>query len=176
MNPQNDDTTSDGFKEFEELKNKFEEEIKQRLIQCEKNENSGKLIVDDTNNVTLCSGCCLEFFYYYDSIIPPSSRDGYKNAIWIKVHNIHGLNIWIRVHNNKNGKKINVFSDRQTLGLVPNIPCLVLTNIKAYGLPKQFLPSCYMSHKGRVVNRKLSWENIIDEICNILPCLCNTIL
>jgi len=158
--PQNDDTTSIGFKEFEELKNKFEEEIKQKLIDCDKKANSGKLIVNDTNNVTLCGDCCLEFFYYYDV-------DGsYRNGIWINVKNSNNLDIWIRVHNASNGKKINVFSEY-------NLNCCNLNFIKSYALPKDFSKNgIWMSDKGKQVIEK-KWDSILDEICIILPYLCN---
>lgn len=122
-----------------------------------------------------CEKCSFEFLCYYNANIPPASRDGYKNAIWIKVHNLNKLNIWIRVHNDTNGKKINVFTDSATIRCNnhPN-ECLNFTWIKRYAFPLNFSPKgCYMSHKGRFVNKNLDWNDILDEIYLLLPCLCN---
>jgi hypothetical protein len=158
---------SNSDKWFQDGVKEFLNEINKKIIPCDKKENGGLLNNNSTSDSAQSGVCCLEFFFYY------RKGGSYKNAIWIKVNNIHNKEIWIRVHNGINGKKINVFSTSNSLSCVIHLNCVLLTPV-TYGIPQNFKPKgCFMSHVGRIVNPITTWVDIINEIYSLLPCLCN---
>lgn len=144
---------------FDKALREFEDAIKERIVDCDKNnskdKNKGKL----TNPNDFCGDCCLEFFYHRDN--------SYKNAIWIKVYNFNGVNIWIRVGIYDTGKKkVNVFSEC-------DLDCIDLRFVEKYALPPDFDNNgIWMSDKGSRAS-DITFDVIIQQICNLLPCLCN---
>lgn len=154
---------------FEKGLEAFKIEINRRIHPCNNggNDNSRKVKLEGPNGhgkKIFCGDCCIEFFYFYDGAL--ANVLAYKNAIWIKVHNINNLNIWIRVGFNEKGKK------KAQLYSKNPINCMILENAPAYALPKLFTPDgIWMSDRGlRVINAE--WSEIIDKICNLLKCAC----
>lgn len=146
-----------GLKEFEDL-------IKKRLVDCDENGDKKKTKRKLTDNDNLCGDCCLEFFYFYDSSL--THIPTYKNAIWIKVHNLNGINIWLRVGFNQHGrKKVEVYSKC-------DLDCLGLMKERTYALPPDFINNGIIWREKHIV-ADVSFSKIIDRICKLLDCLCN---
>lgn len=149
-----------GLKEFEAL-------INERIVDCKENNNKKKTEGELPDGNKLCGGCCLgcciEQFYFYDSSL--THIPAYKNAIWIKVYNLNGINIWLRVGFNKNGrKKVEVYSEC-------DLDCIKLSVERTYALPPDFINNGIIwREKHRVA--MVSFSDIIDRICNLLDCLC----
>ncbi|MEI7982229.1 MAG: hypothetical protein WCI71_11295 [Bacteroidota bacterium] len=105
-------------------------------------------------------GKCELTLYYFNG---PS----YTKAIWIKVHNIHRVNVWIRVFCNELDKKrVNAYSECK-------LDCLSWTHVPSYALPPTFNGSggIWMTDQGNQV-RRVSWDIIVNELENYLECLC----
>lgn len=151
-NPLTNDWFERGLKEFEDA-------IKERIVDCEENNDKNKNKRKLTTTNGFCGNCCLELFYFRDN--------SYKNAIWIKVFNLNGLNIWIRVGiYDTLKKKVNVFSEC-------DLDCIDLTFVEKYALPPYFNNNgIWMSDKGSRAS-DIIFDVIIQQICNLLPCLCN---
>jgi len=108
-----------------------------------------------------CGKCNLTFYFYY------SRGGGYRNAIWIKVDNIHNIDVWIRVGFSHTGNKnANIWSRYE-------LDCdgIIMYYCRAFALPFEFNnPGIYKTNE-RV--HPCSWNDILIEICHLIPCACN---
>jgi hypothetical protein len=111
-------------------------------------------------NGTPCGKCKLTFYFYF------SRGGGYKNAIWVHVENINALEVWIRIGVNHTGtKKVEIWS-RCALDC-PGIEM----EYRHFALPPTFnIPGIYKTVE-RVHN--ITWDEILLQICNFMPCVCN---
>lgn len=109
-----------------------------------------------------CGICKLTFYFYFR----PAGQ--YQNGIWIKVENINNIDVWLRVGLNINGNKnVNIWS-LCTL----DCPGINMEFHPALALPPVFnAPGIFKT--GEVVHAA-TFEDILQQICNLMPCVCNS--
>ena len=131
------------------------EQLLDDYFEADKDNNTG---FSKTNEE--CRGCKLEWFYYY------CKSESFKKAIWVKVNNLNKVNIWIRIGvNKKEKKKVNIYSDSY-------VGCVKLTKINTK-FPTLFMKNdIFISDKRKEV-KLVTFQEILNEICNNLFCVCN---
>ncbi len=110
-----------------------------------------------------CRSCDLSFYYYF------SKGGGYKNAIWIKVNNIHSIEVWFRIgfaFGNADYNKMDLYSECSL-----DCPGLIM---KVVGFSLPFKPSNTSSYKTEAqLEYRPSFEDLIKIICTSMPCACS---
>lgn len=113
----------------------------------------------------------LEFYYHYEPIIPspPQTR-----AIWIRVFNQNNCNVWLRIQENLQlqQKRIEIYTKCE-------LNCLDWKFMPDYYIPEvvngivtgQFIDPPIFRHP-REINNVASWQIIIDQMRQLLPCAC----
>lgn len=130
-----------------------------------------------TSSVSLCG---LDFYFHYDN--QESSRPQ-TTAIWIRVLNQNGCNVWLRVQESKdvNEKKVEIYSNMKILcGSINidqeapknySIPFLGAINQDPYFKTH---PIYRNSEKGFRSDLE-TWQQVINEMRQLLPCACTGI-
>ncbi len=149
---------------FREGLEKFEQEVKDRVVECELSNDKYRWRHPYLD--TYCGCCCIEFFYFYDSSLTHVNE--YKNAIWIKVHNMNDVDIWIRVGlNASDEKKVTVYSGCR-------LNCNIILTKSNYSLPPNFTKKgIYVSDYNKKNLFISNNESLYNNICLLLQCLCD---
>jgi len=145
---------------FDALK-EFLDALENRLVHTENGDDPHGLLQKDGQP---CGVCNMEFFYYFptDGILDVD----YRIAIWIKVTNTNGLDIWLRVGFNILGKKkVDIYSSCRL-----NCEGTFMKYAPTLALPPDFDAPKIFKTKERV--HFCTFNEILDEICNLMPCAC----
>jgi hypothetical protein len=116
----------------------------------------------------LPGGICTLRFYFFFRHGGENKNGGYKNGIWIQVKSIHELDIWLRVGFSRIGNmNVNIWS-RCPL----DCPGIYMAVHPTLALPPNFNVRGIFKTEGIVHDTTIN--EILNEICNIMPCVCNS--
>ena len=138
----------------------FLHDLEERLEQVENGDAPHGI---PNHNGLPCGPCNLTFYFYF------TPGGGYRNAIWIDVDNVNGLDIWLRVGFNIGGnKKVDIYSN-----CLLNCPGIFMIHVIAFGLNHLFRIPVGGIFKTNAIVHPCTFDDILDEICLLLQCACN---